>query len=136
MLRIRKEFLAFNFSQNEQGLLQKEKETLKNQKGKKMTRKEKFYAFLLIMVVLLGGILNVLNVLGEATMEDRIYIEITDSDRQNGYLWTEAFADYGDVKVNWYHTKNQNGIDLYEVHKNGFTYWWSKECIAEYVTNR
>lgn len=100
-----------------------------------MTTKEKVSLWLLVVVIVLGGILNAAGILSKAASEDRIYVPVTEENRDSVY-WKDIFYEYnGDIRVNWNTVLNHNGQETYEVHLNGFTYWWTKEAIAEYVTS-
>ena len=93
-----------------------------------MELKEKQLLGLFIALIVIGGLLNAAGIMEGALKEDRVYIS---ADEVEYYNWRNTLVDYGKIKVNWNFTKLKDGLELYEVHKNGFTYWWTKEKIAK-----
>lgn len=98
-----------------------------------MNKKQKFLVVLLVAVILMVGVMRVMAIYNEVKTDEREYIKVTDENRAHTSRY-DIYAAYDcGLKVNWNWT---NGQGYYNVRTpDGRDYFWSKEAIAEYVSN-
>lgn len=98
-----------------------------------MDKKQKVLVVLLVVVILMAGVMRAMAIYNETRIDERKYIKVTDENRPNISKYDIYTAYDCGLKVNWNWTDNRG---YYNVRTpDGCDYFWSKEAIAEYVSN-
>lgn len=98
-----------------------------------MSKKQKLLVVLLVAVIFMAGAMRAMAIYNDVKTDEREYVRVTDENRPNISRY-DIFTAYDcGLKVNWNWTNDQG---CYNVRTpDGCDYFWTKEAIAEYVSN-